>query len=220
MQRILVVDDEDNIRRAIKDYGTALGYYVTGVGDGLQAIDIIKQQEFDIVILDLMMPQLDGFSTCKRIKEIKDIPVIFLSARTMEDDKLYGFELGADDYVTKPFSVKELMARVKAILERHNVANNSSFVYEDLEIDALGHQVKIAGVKVNMTPKEFELLAYLLKNRNIAISRDKLLSDVWGYDYDNYDRTIDTHIKMLRNSLGKYRDLIVTVRSLGYKFEI
>ena len=167
-----------------------------------------------------MMPNLDGFTTCKRIKESKDIPVIFLSAKTMEDDKLYGFELGADDYVTKPFSVKELMARIKVILERHSLAANENFVYKDLEIDILARNVKIAGAKISMTPKEFELLIYLMKNRNIAISRDKLLAEIWGYDYDRYDRTIDTHIKMLRNSLGKYRDLIVTVRTMGYKFEV
>jgi len=167
-----------------------------------------------------MMPNLDGFTTRKKIKEKRDMPVIFLSAKTMEDDKLYGFELGADDYVTKPFSIKELMARVKAVLERHNLVINESFTYKTLEIDIPGRQVKIAGSKISLTPKEFELLAYLLRNRNIAISRDKLLTEIWGYDYDKYDRTIDTHIKMLRNSLKEYRDLIVTVRTMGYKFEI
>lgn len=220
MERILVVDDEDNIRTAIKEYGSTLGYEVQGVSDGLDALELLKREEFDLVILDLMMPQLDGFSTCRKIKEKSDTPVIFLSAKTQEDDKLYAFSLGADDYVTKPFSIKELMARVKVVLERHLSAANELFIHEDLEIDLSGHTVKIKGEKVNLTPKEYELLVYLVKNRNIAISRDRLLSEIWGHDYDRYDRTIDTHIKMLRNSLGPYRDLIVTVRSLGYKFEI
>ena len=220
MYKILIVDDEENIRIALKEYGEGLGYEVVGVSDGLEALDILDQRSFDIVILDLMMPNLDGFTTCKKIKENKDIPVIFLSAKTMEDDKLYGFELGADDYVTKPFSIKELMARVKVILERYHEQTSDEFIYEDLHIDLLGHQVKIAGQKVNLTPKEYELLVYLVRNRNIAISRDRLLAQVWGNDYDSYDRTIDTHIKMLRNSLGPYRELIVTVRSLGYKFEV
>ena len=166
------------------------------------------------------MPKLDGFSACKEIKKIKDIPIIVLSARTEEFDKLVGFDLGIDDYVTKPFSPKELVARIKAVLKRENKTSNDIFKYEDLVIDFKAHNVKIEDKILKLTPKEYDLLVYFVKNKNIALTREQLLSNIWGYDFFGDDRTIDTHIKMLRNNLGKYRNLIVTVRAVGYKFEI
>ena len=169
-----------------------------------------------------MMPKLDGFSTCKEIKKYKTIPVIMLSARGEEYDKLFGFELGIDDYVVKPFSPKELMARIKAVLKRNNVSESTvpeKLVFEGLEIDIAGREVYVDGEKASMTPKEYDLLFYLVKNKNLALTRDKLLEEVWGYDFFGDDRTVDTHIKMLRNSLGQYRKFIVTLRGMGYKFE-
>lgn len=168
------------------------------------------------------MPKLDGFSTCKEIKKYKTIPVIMLSARGEEYDKLFGFELGIDDYVVKPFSPKELMARIKAVLKRNNVSESTvpeKLVFEGLEIDIAGREVYVDGEKASMTPKEYDLLFYLVKNKNLALTRDKLLEEVWGYDFFGDDRTVDTHIKMLRNSLGQYRKFIVTLRGMGYKFE-
>ena len=176
--------------------------------------------------MDIMMPKLDGFSACKEIKKIKDIPIIMLSARTEEYDKLFGFELGIDDYVIKPFSPKELMARVQAVLARHNSAASSApaapeeMEFGGLVINIAGRIVTVDGEKIDLTPKEYDLLFYLVENKNIALSRDKLLSDIWGYDFFGDDRTIDTHIKNLRNALGPYRDYIVTIRGVGYKFEI
>jgi DNA-binding response OmpR family regulator len=172
--------------------------------------------------MDIMMPKLDGFSACKEIKKLKDIPVIMLSARGEEYDKLFGFELGIDDYIVKPFSPKELMARVNVVLSRRNNApsNNMEVMkFGGLEINISARSVTVDGVKADLTPKEYDLLFYLVHNRNIALSRDKLLSDVWGYDFFGDDRTIDTHIKNLRNNLGNYRDYIVTLRGVGYKFE-
>ena len=167
-----------------------------------------------------MMPKLDGFSACKEIKKIKDIPVIVLSARGEEYDKLLGFDVGIDDYVTKPFSPKELIARIKAVMKRVNGEEENQFIYQDLVIDYKAHTVKINNEPLKLTPKEYDLLAYFVNNQNIALSREQLLSNIWGYDFYGDDRTIDTHIKMLRNNLGKYRDLIVTVRAVGYKFEV
>ncbi|WP_443708241.1 winged helix-turn-helix domain-containing protein, partial [Ruminococcus bicirculans (ex Wegman et al. 2014)] len=176
---------------------------------------------FDIIIMDVMMPKLDGYSACKEIRKIKQIPVIMLSARGEEYDKLFGFEIGVDDYVVKPFSPKELMARIRAVLNRASASQHTEDVirYEGLEINFTAREVKIDGEKVSMTPKEYDLLFYLVKNMNIALSREKLLEEVWGFDFYGDDRTVDTHIKMLRNSLGKYRNLIVTLRGMGYKFE-
>lgn len=219
MINILVVDDEVNIRNAVKEYAVTLNYAVTTIGDGYSALELMQSQHFDIVILDLMMPFLDGFSTCKKIKEMQNIPVIFLSAKTSEEDKLQGFEIGADDYVTKPFSIKELLARVKVVLERYSVDSNDTFTFDKLSIDFKAHQLKIDGKKINLTPKEYDLLEYLVVNRNIALERGKILEEIWGYAYEKDERTVDTHIKMLRNSLNEYRYLIVTVRLTGYKFE-
>ena len=190
--------------------------------DGMEALDLAMTKDIHLIIIDVMMPKLDGFSTCKEIKKYKTIPVIMLSARGEEYDKLFGFELGIDDYVVKPFSPKELMARIKAVLKRNNVSESTvpeKLVFEGLEIDIAGREVYVDGEKASMTPKEYDLLFYLVKNKNLALTRDKLLEEVWGYDFFGDDRTVDTHIKMLRNSLGQYRKFIVTLRGMGYKFE-
>lgn len=218
--KILIVDDEDLIRDVIKEYIKNEKYEYLEAKNGYEAIDIIKMnKEIDLIIMDIMMPKLDGFSACKEIKKIKDIPIIVLSARSDEFDKLMGFDLGIDDYVTKPFSPKELIARIKAVMKRQD-KDDDIFIYEDLIIDYKAHSVKIDNETLKLTPKEYDLLVYFVKNQNIALSREQLLSNIWGYDFFGDDRTIDTHIKMLRNNLGKYRDLIVTVRAVGYKFEI
>ncbi|WP_178183012.1 response regulator transcription factor [uncultured Ruminococcus sp.] len=221
MAKILVVDDEIKIREIIKEYAEFEGYEVAQAEDGMQAVEMVKNQDFDIIIMDVMMPKLDGYSACKEIRKIKKIPVIMLSARGEEYDKLFGFEIGVDDYVVKPFSPKELMARIRAVLNRASATQHTEDVikYEGLEINFTAREVKIDGEKVSMTPKEYDLLFYLVKNMNIALSREKLLEEVWGFDFYGDDRTVDTHIKMLRNSLGKYRNLIVTLRGMGYKFE-
>ena len=216
---ILIVDDEELIRDVIKEYNTNEGYNVYEASDGFEALDIIKKEKIDVIVLDIMMPKLDGFSAYKEIKNIKNIPTIILSARTEEYDKLLGFELGVDDYLTKPFSPKELIARIKAITKRSS-DKTDKFIYNDLVVDFMGYTIYIEGKEVKVTPKEFEILTYMIKNKNVAISRESLLSNIWGYDYFGDDRTIDTHVKMLRNNLGKYRDLIQTVRGVGYKFEI
>lgn len=222
--RVLVVDDEINIRNVIKEYAEFEGYEIDEASDGMEAISKCREQDYDIIIMDVMMPKLDGFSSIKEIKKIKDIPVIMLSARGEEYDKLFGFEIGVDDYVVKPFSPKELMARINAVITRTkaNTSSNSNkekYTFEGLEIDMLGRNVYVDGVKKDLTPKEYELLQYFILNKNIALSREKILNEVWGYDFFGEDRTVDTHVKMLRNNLGKYRDKIVTVRGMGYKFE-
>lgn len=223
MSRILVVDDEFRIRQIIRKYAEFEGYTVKEAVDGMQAIEICRKEEFDLIIMDVMMPELDGFSACREIRKFRQTPIIMLSARGEEYDKLFGFEIGVDDYVVKPFSPKELMARVKVVLKRNTTHEESSaidkYVFEGLEVDISGREVYVNGVKASMTPKEYDLLFYLVKNKNIALTRDKLLEEVWGYDFFGDDRTVDTHIKMLRNSLGEYRKFIVTLRGLGYKFE-
>lgn len=224
MSRLLIVDDESKIRAVIREYAEFNNHEVDEAADGMEAIGLCKLNEYDLVILDVMMPKLDGFSTCKELKKIKDIPVIMLSARGEEYDKLFGFELGVDDYVVKPFSPKELMARVNAVLMRKSAAakpvEQDVLKFKGLEINIPARTVTIDGKKVELTPKEYDLLFYLAKNCNLALSRDKLLSDIWGYDFYGDDRTIDTHIKNLRNNLGPYRDFIVTLRGVGYKFEV
>ena len=222
MAKILVVDDEMNIRRVVKEYAEFEGHEVFEAENGMQAISMVKEDNFDLIIMDVMMPKLDGFSTCKEIKKYKTIPVIMLSARGEEYDKLFGFELGIDDYVVKPFSPKELMARIKVVLKRSVVHNSDlpdKMKFEGLEIDMAGREVYVDGEKASMTPKEYDLLFFLVKNKNLALTRDRLLEDVWGYDFFGDDRTVDTHIKMLRNSLGPYRKFVVTLRGMGYKFE-
>lgn len=222
MSRILIVDDEINIRRVVKEYAEFEGYEVGEAANGMEAVELIKNNDYDLIVMDIMMPKLDGFSTCKEIKKYKSIPVIMLSARGEEYDKLFGFELGIDDYVVKPFSPKELMARIKAVIKRNSRPDSGipeKLKFEGLEIDLAGREVYVDGVKASMTPKEYDLLFYLVKNKNLALTRDKLLEEVWGYDFFGDDRTVDTHIKMLRNSLGPYRKFIVTLRGMGYKFE-
>ncbi|MBO4867810.1 MAG: response regulator transcription factor [Ruminococcus sp.] len=221
MAKILAVDDEAKIRTIIKEYAEFEGYEVAEAADGMEAVEMVKNDDFDIIIMDIMMPRLDGYSACKEIQKIKKIPVIMLSARGEEYDKLFGFEIGIDDYMVKPFSPKELMARVRAVLNRAKASRTTEDIikYQGLEINFTAREVKIDGEKVSMTPKEYDLLFYLVRNMNIALSREKLLEEVWGFDFYGDDRTIDTHIKMLRNSLGPYRNLIVTLRGMGYKFE-
>ena len=222
MAKILVVDDEQKIREVIREYGTFNGHEISEAADGMSAVGLCKLNEYDLIIMDIMMPKLDGFSACKEIRKFSNVPIIMLSARGEEYDKLFGFELGIDDYVVKPFSPKELMARVNAVLSRKSAPERAELEvmqFDGLEINIPARTVTIDGEKVELTPKEYELLFYLVKNKNIALSRDKLLSDIWGYDFFGDDRTIDTHIKNLRNNLGKYRDYIVTLRGVGYKFE-
>lgn len=216
--KILVVDDELLIREVIKEYCTNEGYEIREAENGYDAIEIVKKEEIDLLILDIMMPKLDGYSTLKELKKFKTIPTIMLSARKEEYDKLLGFDLGVDDYVTKPFSPKELIARVKAVATRSGLLNADGYRYQGLYIDMMGHYVMVDDKEIKLTPKEYELLVYFVQNKNIALSREKLLSKIWGYDFFGDDRTIDTHVKMLRNSLGKYRDTIVTVRGMGYKY--
>ena len=216
--KILIVDDEELIRNVIKEYLTLDGYIVDEAEDGQKAVDKALNKEYDLIVMDIMMPNKDGFSAVKEIKEKKNVPFIMLSARGEEYDKLTGFDLGVDDYMTKPFSPKELVARIKAILKRTN-KEEDKYVFNTLVIDDKAHEVLIDNKQVNLTPKEYDLLKHLIKNKNIALSREQLLSAIWGYDFYGDDRTIDTHIKTLRKNLGKYGDLIVTVRGMGYKFE-
>jgi len=224
MNKILICDDEKNIRNVVREYAEFEGYEVFEAEDGMSAVDLCRKEDFDLIVMDVMMPRLDGFSACKEINKIKPTPVIMLSARGEEYDKLFGFEIGAVDYVVKPFSPKELMARIKIAINRSVLSTAEikieKYVFEGLEVNITGREVMVDGEKISLTPKEYDLLFYLVENKNIALSREKLLENVWGFDFFGDDRTVDTHIKMLRNSLGAYRDYIVTLRSLGYKFEV
>lgn len=214
--KILIVDDETMIRSVIKEYCLAEGYWVDEAENGKVALEKLMNNNFDLILLDIMMPKMDGFTMLKQLPD-RNTPVIILSARNEEFDKLTGFELGIDDYLIKPFSPKELIARIKAISKRvNNIVDE--YIYETLELNFSAHTLKIDKKIINITPKEFEILTYLIKNKNIAISREQLLEKLWGYDFFGDDRTIDTHIKMLRNNLGIYRDNIVTVRGIGYKY--
>lgn len=215
---ILIVDDEVLIRNVIKEYLLNEGYKVLEAKDGFDAIRVISDNKVDLIVLDIMMPKMDGFTCLSEIRKTKNIPVIMLSARKEETDKLNSFDLGVDDYVTKPFSPKELVARVKAHLKR-TTSNNENYTYKNLIVDYKGRKVTINDKEVNLTPKEYELLTYFIKNKGIALSREQLLNNVWDYDYYGDDRTVDTHIKMLRKSLGEYRNLIKTIREVGYKYE-
>lgn len=217
--KVLIVDDEELIRNIIKDYCLNEGYSIVEAQDGLEAIEQFKKHsDIDIIVLDIMMPNMDGYSAYKEIKKIKNVPTIILSARGEEFDKLMGFDLGCDDYLTKPFSPRELVARIKAILKRDNKIIEM-YEYKDLKIDIRAHSVYIDNNEIELTPKEYELLLYFIENKSIALSREQLLGKIWGYDFFGDDRTVDTHIKTLRSRLGKYRDLIKTVRGVGYKFE-
>jgi DNA-binding response OmpR family regulator len=222
MKKILIVDYEEKIREVIREYAEFSGYEAEEAADGMSAIGMVKLNDYDLIIMDIMMPKLDGFSAVKEIQKIKNIPVIMLSARGEEYDKLFGFELGIDDYVVKPFSPKELMARVNAVLNRRDASErNISTIqkFEGLEINIAARTISVDGKRVELTPKEYDLLFYMIQHKNIALSRDRLLSDIWGYDFFGDDRTIDTHVKNLRNSLGPYRKFMVTLRGVGYKFE-
>ena len=231
MRRILVVDDEEKIRAIIRKYGEFEGYDITEAKDGMEAVKLCREQDFDVIILDIMMPELDGFSACREIRKFSQIPIIMLSARGEEYDKINGFELGIDDYVVKPFSPKELMLRVDAVMKRtqgRTAANPTaeaqpneivSLADGGLKADLTARIVYVDGKRADMTPKEYDLFFYMLKNKNIALTREKLICEVWGYDYFGDDRTLDTHIKLLRKSLGKYAKYIVTLRGVGYRFD-
>ena len=223
MSKLLIVDDETNIRELIRKYATFEGYQVSEAANGLEAIELCAKDSFDIVIIDVMMPELDGFSAVKEIRKSKNIPILMLSARGEEYDRLHGFDLGIDDYVVKPFSPKELMMRVNAILNRYRASAvavpTNSYVYEKLKIDLNARIVTIDNERIEMTPKEYDLLIYLVKNENMAVKREELLSKVWGYDFFGDDRTLDTHMKLLRRKLGEYGKNIVTLRGVGYRFD-
>ena len=222
MYHLLVVDDEENIRKLIRKYAEFEGHRVTEAADGMEAVRLCRENKYDIIILDIMMPELDGFSACREIRKTCDTPVIMLSARGEDYDRIHGFELGVDDYVVKPFSPRELMMRVNAVVSRtHAVPRQDRDVFEreGLKIDFTGRIVYIDGERISLSPKEYELLFYLVRNRNIALSREKLITEVWGYDFYGDDRTLDTHIKLLRKSLGPYSKFIVTLRGMGYRFE-
>ena len=214
--KVLIADDEKLIRDVIKEYCLGSGYEVLEAVNGIEAVE--KAKDADIIVLDIMMPKMDGFTAYKLIKEKYNTPTIMLSARGEEYDKLAGFDLGIDDYMTKPFSPKELMARINAVIKRYK-GEDDFYIYKKLKVDFLGHSAYIDGKELLLTPKEYDLLVYFINNKGIALSREQLLNNIWNYDYLGNDRTIDTHIKMLRNNLGEYRDLITTVRGMGYKFD-
>ena len=221
MAKILIVDDEAKIREVVKEYAMLIhGFEVEEAENGYEAITKVEHTNFDLIVLDIMMPVMDGFTACREIKRIKNIPVIMLSARDEEYDKLHGFDLGVDDYVVKPFSPKELMARINAVIKRNQKKEHNRYVFEGLEIDIDARDVFVNKEKVTLTPKEFDLLVYMIKNKNMAINREVLLERVWNYSYFGDDRTVDTHVKMLRHNLKEYRKFIVTVRGTGYKFEV
>ena len=221
--RVLIVDDEEMIRNVLKEYVEFEGNEAYEAADGMEAVRLCRDNDYDVVLMDVMMPKLDGFSAVKEIKKLKDVPVIMLSARGEEYDKLFGFEIGVDDYVTKPFSPKEVMARINAVTKLHAAAGENTnpevYKFEGLTVDMVGRNVYVDGEKAELTPKEYEILFYFIKNKGVALTREKLLYDVWGFDFYGDDRTVDTHIKMLRANLKQYRKFIVTLRGLGYKFE-
>lgn len=224
MYSILVVDDEAKIRTLIRKYAEFEGHKVYEAINGMEAVKLCREKEFDVIIMDIMMPELDGFSAVKEIRKVSDAPIIMLSARGEEYDKIHGFDVGVDDYVVKPFSPRELMMRIDAIMKRvkkgeKNETKHDVYIKDGLAIDFTARKVMIDGVVINLSPKEYDLLAYMVQNRNIALTREKLISEVWGYDYYGDDRTLDTHIKLLRKNLGEYGRLIVTLRGVGYRFE-
>ncbi|WP_407309865.1 response regulator transcription factor [Desulfosporosinus sp. SB140] len=227
MAKILICDDESGLRAVIKRYAIFEGYEVVEASNGMEAVEACRKEEFDIIIMDIMMPELDGFSAVKEIRKTSDTPVIMLSARGQEYDKVLGFEVGVDDYVVKPFSSKEVMMRINAILRRTQKSKQETissddhviFLKEGLEVDMTAYKVTVDGVLRNMAPKEYDLLFFLIRNKNIVVPRENLLSEIWGYDYNGDDRTIDTHMKLLRKTLGPYARFITTLRGVGYRFE-
>ena len=227
MYHILIADDEARIRSIIRKYAEFEGHTVTEAGDGMEAVRLSRLEKFDIVILDIMMPELDGFSACREIRKTSNVPIIMLSARGEEYDKIHGFELGVDDYVVKPFSPRELLLRVEAVMKRVNRKDGAEggkneimeFAGGGLKADLTARIVYVDGQRAELSPKEYDLLFFLMRNRNIALTRERLISEVWGYDFYGDARTLDTHIKLLRKSLGPYSECIVTVRGVGYRFE-
>lgn len=221
MYKILIADDEVKIRQLIRKYAEFDGHTVIEAENGMDAIEKCRTESPDIVILDIMMPEIDGFTAAKEIRKKKEVPIIILSARGEEYDKIHGFELGIDDYVVKPFSPRELMMRIKAVMARVSKPKEEHeiFEYEGLRLDFTARRVFIDGEEVTMSPKEYELIFYMARNKNVALSREKIITDVWGYDFFGGDRTLDTHIKLLRKALGPYNTVIVTLRGVGYRFE-
>ncbi|MBQ2825541.1 MAG: response regulator transcription factor [Clostridia bacterium] len=221
MSKLLVVDDEFGIREIIKKYASFEGYEVEEAVNGMEAVDKALSEDFDLIIMDVMMPELDGFSACKEIRKHKKTPVIMLSARGEEYDRIHGFETGVDDYVVKPFSPRELMMRVAAVIKRTQGSKDESdvFTYKGLVVDFSARIVTVNGERAAMTPKEYDLFFYMVKNRGLALTRETLISKVWGYDFFGDDRTLDTHVKLLRKSLGEYSSCVVTLRGVGYRFE-
>ena len=221
-KRILIVDDEAKIRTLIRKYAEFDGYEVEEAADGMEALEKLKNGRFDIAVMDIMMPDLDGFSVCREMKKFTDVPVLMLSARGEEYDRIHGFELGVDDYVVKPFSPRELMMRINVIINRRSPAGDGQHEraeFDGLVIDFAAHIVYVDGQPVDMSPKVYDLLTYLVRNQGVGLTREQLISNVWGYDFYGDDRTLDTHIKLLRLALGKYRDHVVTIRGYGYRFD-
>lgn len=229
MYHILLADDEEMIRKLVRKYAEFEGYEVSEAANGMEAVSVCRHTPFDLIVMDIMMPELDGFSACREIRKFCNTPIIMLSARGEEYDKINGFELGIDDYVVKPFSPKELMLRIRAVIARSRgkdpdsasapVARPDIFTLDGLTVDFTARIVTVDGVRADMTPKEYDLLFYLVRNRNIALSREKLITEVWGYDFYGGDRTLDTHVKLLRKSLGPYAKYLVTLRGMGYRFD-
>ncbi|WP_373481675.1 response regulator transcription factor [Acetobacterium sp.] len=222
MYKLLITDDEEKIRALIKKYAIFEGHTAIEAANGMEAVELCRKEAFDIIIMDVMMPELDGFSAVKEIRKTQNIPVLMLSARGEEYDKIHGFELGIDDYVVKPFSPKELMMRIDAIMKRatrDQPQEHDIFVKDGLTADFTARRVLIDNENIDMSPKEFDLIFYMIRNKNIALTREKLITEVWGYDFYGDDRTLDTHIKLLRKSLGEYAALITTLRGVGYRFE-
>ena len=226
--KLLIVDDEEAIRKLVRKYAEFAGYEVAEAADGMEAVLLCRKERYDGVVMDIMMPELDGFSACREIRKTSDVPILLLSARGEEYDKINGFEFGADDYIVKPFSPRELMLRVEAVLRRtkagtqapaENDARADVYTHDGLSVDFTARIVTIDGEEVSLSPKEYDLLFYFVRNRNIALSREKLISDVWGYDFYGSDRTLDTHIKLLRKSIGRFADCVVTLRGVGYRFD-
>lgn len=225
MSKLLIVDDEAKIRDLIRKYAEFSGFETEEAEDGMKAVAYAKAKSYDAIVLDIMMPELDGFSVCREIRKFSDVPILLLSARGAEYDKINGFECGADDYIVKPFSPRELMLRVDAILKRvHHEKKKTekageTYVYRGLAVDFTARIVTIDGERLELSPKEYDLLFYFIRNRNIALSREKLICDVWGYDFYGGDRTLDTHVKLLRKSLGEYSACVTTLRGVGYRFD-
>lgn len=218
-KKILIVDDESAIRDIVSKYALFFGYTPYRAENGLKAVEMCQNDSYDLVIMDVMMPELDGYSAMRQIRKTSTVPIILLSARDEEYDKISGFEMGADDYVTKPFSPKELMLRCAAIFKRSESSPKDVYTYQTLVVDMTARTVSSDGQRIELSPKEYDLLFYMVENRGIALTRDKLISAVWGYDYYGDERTLDTHIKLLRKSLGRYGERIVTLRGVGYRFE-